>query len=279
MRLYPRPNRGYAFFTRGRGGVASGKPRRGTIARPASAHGREEAMATRRKGYRNIIRIKHGARETVRDALAIEAAVTLFVNQQEIVTLLCTPSRLEHLAAGYLFSEGIVKSADDIRTVAHDAAGGVVNVELIGNLPPEAEVFEHRALTTGCGRGTMFYALQDQAGLTRVRSDARVAAPRIAALMRNLQERSGLFLTTGAVHSAALAHAHCIVCTGEDLGPHLLGNFNQDRARGHPHTGVALGAHAPGRAVRAAPGCYPRGLCSRQPHERVHSRAKNHDFG
>ena len=177
-------------------------------------------MATRRKGYRNIIRIKHGARETVRDALAIEAAVTLFVNQQEIVTLLCTPSRLEHLAAGYLFSEGIVKSADDIRTVAHDAAGGVVNVELIGNLPPEAEVFEHRALTTGCGRGTMFYALQDQAGLTRVRSDARVAAPRIAALMRNLQERSGLFLTTGAVHSAALAHAHCIVCTGEDVGRH-----------------------------------------------------------
>ena len=177
-------------------------------------------MAPRRTGYRNIIRISHGVREQARDVLATEAAVTVFVNQQEIVTLLCTPSRLEHLAVGYLFSEGIIKSADDIRGVSLDAAGGVVNVELAGELPPEAEVFEHRALTTGCGRGTMFYALQDQAGLARIRSDARVAAPHIAALMRGLQERSELFMATGAVHSAALADAHHIVCTGEDVGRH-----------------------------------------------------------
>lgn len=177
-------------------------------------------MAARKTGHRKIIKIKGGGREEMRDILAAEAAVTVFANQQEIVTLLCTPTALEDLAVGYLFSEGIVKSADDIREVRHDAAGGVVNVELHGELPPEAEVFEHRALTTGCGRGTMFYALQDQSGLKKVLSKLRIPAAKITELMHGLQERSALFLSTGAVHSAALADAGGIIYAGEDVGRH-----------------------------------------------------------
>lgn len=177
-------------------------------------------MAIRKTGHRKIIRIKNGGRAEMRDVLAAEAALTVFVNQQEISTLLCTPTDFEHMAVGYLFSESIVKSADDIRAIAHDPVGGVVNVELHGDLPPEAEVFEHRALTTGCGRGTMFYTLQDQTGLKKVKSGMRIPASRITALMHSLQDRSEMFLATGAVHSAALADASGIVFIGEDVGRH-----------------------------------------------------------
>jgi FdhD protein len=177
-------------------------------------------MATRKIGHHKIVRIKNGSREEMRDVLANEAAATVFVNRQEIVTLLCTPSDFGNLAVGYLFSEGIVKSADDVRAVAHDPAGGVVNVDLHGELPPEAEVFEHRALTTGCGRGTMFYALQDQTGLKKVQSKIRIPASKISELMHALQGQSEMFLSTGAVHSAALADANAIIYVGEDVGRH-----------------------------------------------------------
>jgi FdhD protein len=177
-------------------------------------------MPDRSAGHRKIIRIKNGVRETLRDPIAAEAAVTIFVNQQEVITLLCTPHDIESLAVGYLFSEGIVKSADDIKSMAHDPAGGVVNVELTGELPVEAEVFEHRALTTGCGRGSMFYTLQDRAGLVRIKSRFKISAAELSAYMSELQRRSDLFLTTGGAHSAALANQGGIAYLGEDVGRH-----------------------------------------------------------
>ena len=52
--------------------------------------------------------------EIERDAIIREIPFTILLNGQEVVTLLCTPQKLEYLAVGFLFSEGILKSRSQI---------------------------------------------------------------------------------------------------------------------------------------------------------------------
>lgn len=169
---------------------------------------------------RAIIRIKGDARDKVRDAIATEIPLTVFVNESEIVTLLCSPIDLDSLAVGFLFSEGIVKTADDVAGIRKDEQKGIIAVTLAGEIPAEAEIFEHRALTSGCGRGTMFYTFQDERGLKKCASRAKFGAKQIRELARELQRKSELFASTGAVHSAALSRGDGLDFIGEDIGRH-----------------------------------------------------------
>lgn len=184
---------------------------------------------------RAITRLKGGNRDRLRDTIAVETPLTVFVNESEIVTLLCTPVDIDYLAVGFLFFEGIVKTADDVSKIRKDEKQGIIAVTLVGELPAEAEVFEHRALTSGCGRGTMFYAFQDEAGLKKNRSRGKYRGKRITELFGELQRRSELFAVTGAVHSASLAGEKGIDFIGEDIGRHnavdkIIGKALMERA-------------------------------------------------
>jgi len=50
------------------------------------------------------------SRDEVKTAVAREAPLTIMVNNQEVITLLCTPSDLNYLAIGFLYSEGFIAS-------------------------------------------------------------------------------------------------------------------------------------------------------------------------
>lgn len=169
---------------------------------------------------KTITRAKAGRVERVADTLVVEAPVTIFADGAEIVTLLCTPDDIEALTVGFLFGEGILRSASALKEIRLDRRGGVVNVSLEGGLPPEATAMEGRALTTGCGRGVMFYTIQDRDGLKRRRRRKKFPASAIPGLFKELHERSGLFAVTGASHAAALADEGGLRFMGEDVGRH-----------------------------------------------------------
>ena len=65
---------------------------------------------------------------------------------------------LKYLAIGFLFSEGLLKSKDEIRKVVADDRKGVVWVETKGEREVDIEVLHKRFITSGCGRGASFYS-------------------------------------------------------------------------------------------------------------------------
>ena len=106
-----------------------------------------------------ILRITDEGKSHSSDTVAREFPLTLILNGQELVTLLCSPKDLNYLAIGFLTSEGFLKNKDDIKKIIVDDRRGVVRVETTKNLAQEP--FFKRPITSGCGRRASFYSAAD----------------------------------------------------------------------------------------------------------------------
>ena len=167
----------------------------------------------------NIHRVTPDSKETAEDIIVREFPLTIIFNGQELVTLLCSPADLKYLALGFLFSEGLLESKEDIKRVVVDEGKGVVHVDTKNAEIADADAVFKRLITPGCGRGASFYSAADT-GLERIESKLTVTAAEIFELMKNFQHRSLIFRTTGGVHSAALCDNHGILIFSEDIGRH-----------------------------------------------------------
>lgn len=110
--------------------------------------------------------LDEGSSET-EDIVAREFPLTIILNNQELVTLLCTPKDLGYLAVGFLASEGLLSSKSDVKKVAVDDQKGIVRVETGEDTALANELVFKRFITSGCGRGASFYSgadIKDQAG-------------------------------------------------------------------------------------------------------------------
>lgn len=162
---------------------------------------------------------KEGDRR-VEEAVAEESPLTIVLNDQELVTLLCSPMDLKYLAVGFLLSEGLLAGKGDIRHIVVDEQRGVVRVETQGATEPGGELLFKRLITSGCGRGASFYSAADAKGLARVDSEKEIAAREVFRLANDFQHRSEIYRSTHGVHSAALCGAAGIEVFYEDLGRH-----------------------------------------------------------
>ena len=63
------------------------------------------------------VRYVDGRREDVSDRVAAEAVLHLSINGDKVVSLLCSPTRLEDLAAGFALTSGLIDSPGEIREV------------------------------------------------------------------------------------------------------------------------------------------------------------------
>ncbi|HSD51376.1 MAG TPA: formate dehydrogenase accessory sulfurtransferase FdhD, partial [Candidatus Methylomirabilis sp.] len=65
-----------------------------------------------------------------------ERPLSLYVNGEELVTLLCTPSKLEALVVSFLSFEGIVRGLEDIRSLTILDEEGYADVRLASEFVP-----------------------------------------------------------------------------------------------------------------------------------------------
>ncbi len=163
--------------------------------------------------------IKAGTRQTLADPVTCESPLTIYLNDQELVTLLCTLEHLDELAVGFLRSEGFLKARTDVLEVKIDAEQGTATVLTGKTATIAGQTFLKRYITTGCGKGTSFYHLSD-AVCRPVETGFRIAAGQILDLMVQAQRRSELFKTTGGVHGSAICTRTGILFFREDIGRH-----------------------------------------------------------
>ncbi len=168
----------------------------------------------------SVVRITEGMRSNVEDLVAAESPLTIVLDNRELVTVLCSPVNLKYLAIGFLFSEGLLKSKDEIRKVVADDRKGVVWVETKGEREVDVEVLHKRFITSGCGRGASFYSFADVQSGTRVESKVEISSSQVFKLVNGFQHRSEVYKATHGVHSAALCDAENILIFSEDIGRH-----------------------------------------------------------
>jgi len=166
-----------------------------------------------------IIKYENGTVSSVADMVIKEYALTIVLDGEEFITLLCTPSNLDCLTVGFLLSESVIKSKNDIGKIRIDAENGIAEVSTIESSVIAKKLLGKRTMTTGCGKGSTFYNALDSISCKKVSSDMGISAQAILELMREFNKRSELFLSTGGVHSVALA-ATGIMLFHEDVGRH-----------------------------------------------------------
>ena len=149
-----------------------------------------------------------------------EIPVNLRLNGREIITLLASDDALDFLAAGFLKAEGFISRREEILAIKIDPQGEAVDVEATGVDPLAEKLFERRAVTSGCGKGTTFTHALDALQARQAPAGPRVSAGRIRQLMHGLLRGSELYREAGGVHSAALATTEGIVIFRDDIGRH-----------------------------------------------------------
>lgn len=144
-----------------------------------------------------------------------EMPLTLYLNQREFVTVLCTPNKLIHLVLGFLHLQGLIKKADDVASLRVCAEENVADIRLIDQSTP---VPARRVLTTGCGGGVALDL--DVEGLSPLRSDVRLTPNQVLRLASLLREQTTLYPITGGVHASMLSDGELALAVAEDVGRH-----------------------------------------------------------
>jgi FdhD protein len=155
------------------------------------------------------------ASPTERPVIA-EVALTVFVDGRELVTLMCTPWKLNCLILGFLYLEGVIDGADDVAALRVCVPDRVAEVTLTRPI----EMPKRRVLTSGCTGGTSFRDYLEEVQRQRVPSDRQVSVEQLYRLMRELHQESPLYHASRGVHAAALSDGESLLVVAEDVGRH-----------------------------------------------------------
>ncbi|WP_336618995.1 formate dehydrogenase accessory sulfurtransferase FdhD [Jeotgalibacillus sp. ET6] len=171
---------------------------------------------------RKVLKIKNGIAEWVADNVATEQAVTIKLNGEEFVTMVCTPEFIEDMTVGYLASEGIIRSFDDIKSLRLDETNGFVHIESDRINPLYEGLQNKRYLTSCCGgsRQGFVFASDAMSAKKMVDRNVKLTPEDCCKLMNEMQESAGVFKQTGGVHNAALCDTDGIVLSRMDIGRH-----------------------------------------------------------
>lgn len=144
-----------------------------------------------------------------------ESIISIYVNGQELATLMCSPLDQEALALGFLYNEGVIQSMDDVGLVQMNLSGGVVDVLLRRQTfnPPRRMI-----LTSGCGGGVTLQHLTDS--YPGVQSEFTTTPDVIFQRMRDLRGEARLYQLVRGVHTAVLADTESVLVSAEDVGRH-----------------------------------------------------------
>src|ERR687889_711705 len=93
--------------------------------------------------------------ERIETRVVVERALTLYLNAQEIVTMMTIGDYPEYLALGYLLNQNMLKADDVVTEVEHDEDLQVVVVRTEHHTNFEAKL-KKRTQTSGCAQGTAF---------------------------------------------------------------------------------------------------------------------------
>lgn len=166
-----------------------------------------------------IEKIREDRREREKNFIIAERPVTIFLNDKEIITLLATPEYLKELAVGFLLTEGWLREDKPVESIAEDPAG-TVRIKVKYRTPLAEKFFLKRTITSGCGRGVIYYNVLDALGMPKIRSGQKIGGGLIYDLMQELNRRSLLYHQSGSVHGAAIADREGIKIFCEDIGRH-----------------------------------------------------------
>jgi len=163
---------------------------------------------------RTYLRLRGDQLEEVRKEVVREQPLTVSVNGERFLTLLCSPTKLDALVVGYLWMEKVIASTSEVT--------GLELSEIDGNaavtLSHPVELPTERILTSGCGGGITFRI--DHRLFPKLHSSRRITPGALSDRMKDLFAAAVQYQRSRGIHGAALTDGERLLVVAEDVGRH-----------------------------------------------------------
>ena len=154
----------------------------------------------------------------IETSVVVERPLTLFLNGQEIVTVMTIGDYPGYLAVGYLLNQNMLRPDDEITGIDTDDDLGVV-VRTRRETDYESKL-KKKTLTSGCAQGTVFGDLMERFDEIELAPDAVLKTSWLYALTKTINTTPSLYLAAGAIHGCVLCRRDRALVYMEDVGRH-----------------------------------------------------------
>jgi FdhD protein len=158
------------------------------------------------------------AGERIETSVTVERALTLYLNAQEIVTMMTINDYPEYLALGYLLNQNMLKANDTVIGVDYDEDLSVVVVRTEQRTNFEQKL-KKRTQTSGCAQGTAFGDLMEALEEIEL-PHTPLKTSWLYRLTHAVNTTPSLYLEAGAIHGCVLAREDRPLVYMEDVGRH-----------------------------------------------------------
>ncbi|MBU8854756.1 formate dehydrogenase accessory sulfurtransferase FdhD [Bacillus sp. FJAT-26377] len=171
---------------------------------------------------RTVLRFRNGQMESFEDKIVTEFPVTVKINEEEFVTMVCSPQYIEDMVIGYLASEGVIREYKDIKNIWVQEKEGYVHVTIDKLNPYFQNLQNKRYITSCCGASRQGFVFINDALTAKKMNDISVelSIKDCFQLMNKLQQSAATFQETGGVHNAAICDKNGFMLSRMDIGRH-----------------------------------------------------------
>ena len=155
----------------------------------------------------------------IETSVVVERPLTLFLNGQEIVTVMTVGDYPKYLAVGYLINQNMLLADDVITAIDVDVELDTVVVRTERQTNFE-EKLKKKTLTSGCAQGTVFGDLMEKFEDVKLSPSAILKTSWLYTLTRKINTSPSLYLTAGAIHGCVLCEEDRPIVYLEDVGRH-----------------------------------------------------------
>ena len=153
-----------------------------------------------------------------------ERPLTIYVDKQEIVTLMTLGGAPEALTLGYLRNQRLVKDIKDIESIQVDWETDSVAVKTKLPLQAVRNRIEKRTVTSGCGQGTMFGNFMEEVEALSLPDNNCLKQTNIVNVIEQIRIHPSIYKKAGSVHACAVfrnkANSPELIYFVEDVGRH-----------------------------------------------------------
>ncbi|MEP3278505.1 MAG: formate dehydrogenase accessory sulfurtransferase FdhD [Stappiaceae bacterium] len=155
----------------------------------------------------------------VETRVVTEKPLTLFLNSQEIVTMMTIGDHPDLLAVGYLKNQGMLFDEDTITGIDVDEDLEIVVVRTERETNYEDKL-KKKVRTSGCAQGTVFGDVMENFDGVALSNDVVIKTSWLHQLTRQINTTPSLYLEAGAIHGSVLCHKDKPLIYMEDVGRH-----------------------------------------------------------
>jgi FdhD protein len=139
-----------------------------------------------------------------------------------MATIVCTPEHMGDLVLGFLASEGVIRTVDQVQQLTISRFRGTARVRTTTSINFNQAFYNKRYIASCCGKSRQSFYFVNDAHTAKFAEDSglRIHPKTVLRLIHEMESSSSVFRVTGGVHTGSLCDVNGLLLSRSDIGRH-----------------------------------------------------------